>query len=129
MRSVPVVCGALLLVAAPAAAGAPLDRAGRPQGGGGSFSGPKAVGKPTASGAPLDPQALTAASRTLPRGAKAEVVNKDTGKSVTVTVNDRGPYAQARIVDVTPKAAEKLGMTQQGVANVVVKPLAEPPPK
>ena len=77
----------------------------------------------------MKPDAMTAASRTLPMGTKAEVVNKDTGKAVTVTINDRGPYAQNRIVDVTPKAADALGMTKQGVARVEVKPLQEPPPK
>ena len=76
----------------------------------------------------MKPDELTAASRTLPLGTQAKVVNKDTGKAVVVTVNDRGPYAQNRVVDVTPKAAEALGMVKQGVANVEVQPLREPPP-
>ena len=106
----------------------PIDHSGRPQAGVASFYSRKEAGKPTASGAPLKPDELTAASRTLPLGTKAQVVNKGTGKAVTVTINDRGPYAQGRIVDVTPKAAEHLETTHNGVANVEVKPLSEPAP-
>lgn len=105
----------------------PIDRSGRVQAGVASFYSPKESGKTTASGEPLKPAALTAASRTLPLGTKAQVVNKDNGRAVTVTINDRGPYVDGRVVDVTPKAAEKLGMTEEGVASVEVKPLAEPP--
>lgn len=92
-----------------------------------SFYGPDNAGDTTASGEKLDPRKLTAASRTLPLGAKAKVTNTDTGKSVTVTINDRGPYAAGRVIDVTEKAAEHLGMTEDGVAPVKVRPLSAGP--
>lgn len=84
------------------------------------------AGKITASGHPARPQALTAASKTLPLGARAKVTNVETGKSVRVTITDRGPYAKGRILDVSPKAAEKLGMKDDGVAPVKVKPESVP---
>ena len=112
-----------------AAQSVPIDHSGKPQAGVASFYSPKESGKTTASGAPLQPEAMTAASRTLPLGTKAQVVNKENGRAVTVTINDRGPYVDGRVVDVTPKAAEKLGMTEQGLAGVEVKPLSEPPAK
>lgn len=75
----------------------------------------------------MKPSAMTAASRTLPLGTKAQVGNAENGKAVTVTINDRGPYVKNRIADLTPKAAQQLDMIKDGVANVSVKPLAEPP--
>jgi len=83
-------------------------------------------GQKTASGKIMKPGKLTAASKTLPLGAKARVVNTETGKSVKVTVTDRGPYVKGRILDVSPKAADKLGMKGDGVAEVKVKPLEIP---
>jgi rare lipoprotein A len=111
-----------------ASAAAPVDHSGQEQVGEASFYGKKFVNKKTASGQPLDPQKMTAASPTLPLGTKAEVINTETGKSVDVTINDRGPYEKGRILDVTPKAAEKLGMKADGVSEVAVKPLAVPQP-
>lgn len=94
-----------------------------PQTGAASFYARELAGEPTASGEPLDPGEMTAAHRTLPLGARAKVTNHETGRSVTVEINDRGPYARNRIVDVTPKAADKLGMKEDGVATVSVQPL------
>lgn len=130
-KRVAVVVAALVLAASAQATAQPkpIDRSGKPQAGVASFYGPKEAGKPTASGAPLEPTAMTAASRTLPLGAKAQVVNTENGRAVTVTITDRGPYVDGRVVDVTPKAAEKLGMTEQGLAGVEVRPLSEPPAK
>lgn len=105
-----------------------VDRTHRVQTGKASFYGHKEAGRKTASGKPLVPSHMTAASPTLPLGTKAKVVNQDTGKSVQVTITDRGPYAKGRVLDVTPKAAETLGMTEDGVAPVTVKPISEPPP-
>lgn len=114
---------------ADAASGRPhIDRSGRPQTGRASFYGHDDAGKPTASGARFAPQRLTAASRTLPLGTKAKVTNLTNGKSVDVTVTDRGPYAKKRILDVSPKAATQLGLKKKGVATVQVQPLREPPP-
>ena len=119
----------LALVALAALGPVPEDRSGRPQAGVASFYGPKEAGRPTASGEPLKLGELTAASRTLPIGPQAKVTNTDNGKSVNVRVNDRGPYVDGRVVDVTPKAADALGMKESGTAPVKVTPLAEPPPK
>lgn len=84
------------------------------------------TGRKTASGKTMKAHALTAASKTLPLGTKAKVTNVETGKSVKVTVTDRGPYAKGRILDVSPRAADKLGMKTDGVASVKVKPLEVP---
>ena len=89
------------------------------------FDGKKA-GKATASGAPAKPGAMVAASRTLPLGTTAKVVNAETGKAVNVTVVDRGPYAKRRVMDVSAKAATQLGMKKDGVARVKVQPLHLP---
>jgi rare lipoprotein A len=91
-----------------------------------SYYGPEFAGKPTASGEPHRPEALTAASRSLPLGTTAKVTNTETGQSTAVEVNDRGPYAKNRILDVSPKAAEHLGMKDDGVAKVQVQPLRGP---
>jgi rare lipoprotein A len=105
----------------------PRRSALKPQKGDASFY-DKSAGEVTASGEKLDPAKLTAASRTLPLGTKAKVTNLETGRSVTVTVNDRGPYVDGRIIDVTPKAAKHLGMTEDGVAPVKVQPVKPPAP-
>jgi rare lipoprotein A len=72
----------------------------------------------TASGEKFDPHQLTAAHRTLPFGTRLRVTNLANGRSVTVRVNDRGPYVRGRTVDVSSSAAEALRMTERGVANV-----------
>ena len=66
-------------------------------------------GSGTASGAKLNPGALTAAHRSLPFGTKVKVTNKKNGNSVVVTINDRGPFVRGRVIDVTPAAARVLG--------------------
>jgi rare lipoprotein A len=75
-------------------------------------------GTRTASGEKFDTNELTAAHPTLPFGTKLRVTNVSTGRSVTVRVNDRGPYVQGRVVDVSYSAADALGMVGKGVANV-----------
>jgi rare lipoprotein A len=74
----------------------------------------------TASGERFNPGELTAAHRTLPFGTRVRVTNMTTGKSVTVRINDRGPYVPGRVVDVSHSAAESLGIVRQGVAKVKV---------
>jgi len=75
-------------------------------------------GSRTASGVRLNPGALTAAHRSLAFGSKVRVTNRSNGRSVVVTVNDRGPFVQGRIIDVTPAAAHALGFS--GLAPVTV---------
>jgi rare lipoprotein A len=77
-------------------------------------------GHETASGERFDPHELTAAHRTLPFGTRLQVTNVATGKSVTVRVNDRGPFVKGRVVDVSYSAAQALGMVHAGVADVKV---------
>lgn len=72
----------------------------------------------TANGEKFDPNAMTAAHRSLPFGTKLRVTNLATGRSVTVRVNDRGPYIAGRVVDVSYSAAESLGIVGRGIAKV-----------
>jgi rare lipoprotein A len=75
-------------------------------------------GQQTASGEKFNTEDLTAAHPTLPFGTRLRVTNVATGRSVTVRVNDRGPYIPGRIVDVSHSAANALGMVQSGIAKV-----------
>ena len=75
-------------------------------------------GTRTASGEKFDKNELTAAHPTLPFGTRLRVTDEDTGRSVTVRVNDRGPFVHGRVVDVSRSAALALGMIDKGVANV-----------
>jgi rare lipoprotein A len=75
-------------------------------------------GTQTASGEKFDANELTAAHPTLPFGTKLRVTNVTNGQSVTVRVNDRGPYVPGRVVDVSYSAARTLGMVGGGVAKV-----------
>jgi rare lipoprotein A len=75
-------------------------------------------GARTASGEKFDARELTAAHPTLPFGTRLRVTNVASGRSVTVRVNDRGPYVPGRIVDVSYSAADALGMVGRGVAKV-----------
>ena len=82
-----------------------------------------------ANGAPMDPQGNNAASRTLPLGTTAKVTNVETGKTAVVTIQDRGPYVDGRLVDLSPATAQQIGLTpRQGIAKVVVAPIAVPLP-
>jgi rare lipoprotein A len=86
-----------------------------------SWYGPGFHGHETASGETFDQHALTAAHRTLPLGTEAKVTNLETGQSVHVTINDRGPYVQGRQLDLSQAAAKQIGLTKQGVAKVKIE--------
>ena len=73
-----------------------------------------------ACGGRFNPNAMTAAHRTYKCGTKVRVTNKRNGRSVIVTINDRGPFIKGRIIDVSLAAAKKLGMTGAGVVPVTV---------
>jgi rare lipoprotein A len=75
-------------------------------------------GTRTANGETFNTHELTAAHPSLPFGTRLRVTNVSTGQSVTVRVNDRGPYVPGRVVDVSYSAAEQLGMVKGGVAKV-----------
>ena len=82
------------------------------------------VGNRTSSGERLDTETPTAAHRTLPLGSCAKVISLDTGRSVIVRINDRGPYTRRSIIDLSPRAAAELGMIHAGTAAVAVEPVA-----
>ena len=85
-----------------------------------SWYGPTFYGHPTADGEIYDAQALTAAHRTLPLPVNVRVTNLENGKSLIVRVNDRGPFAKGRIIDVSERAAKLLGFYDTGTAKVRV---------
>jgi rare lipoprotein A len=86
-----------------------------------SYYGAELAGNKTASGERFNPNALTAAHRTLPMGTKLRVTNKANGKSVIVRINDRGPFAKNRIIDVSRAAAQQISMVRSGTARVVLE--------
>jgi rare lipoprotein A len=94
-----------------------------------SFYAREFSGKTMADGVKMDPEGDNAASKTLPLGTTAKVTNIETGKSAVVTIEDRGPYVPDRIVDLSPATARAIGLSKrQGVAKVVVAPIAVPQP-
>jgi rare lipoprotein A (peptidoglycan hydrolase) len=76
--------------------------------------------QPVASGGRFNPDALTAAHKTLPFGTRVRVTRADTGRSVEVVINDRGPYIAGRIIDLSRRAAQVIGMTDVGITRVNV---------
>ncbi len=86
-----------------------------------SWYGPKFHGRPTASGERFDMNALTAAHKTLKFGTRLRVTNPDTGRSVVVTVNDRGPFIRGRDLDLSYAAAREIGLTGKGVGRVRIE--------
>ena len=78
-------------------------------------------GNKTASGEPYNKNAMTAAHRTLAFGTKVKVTYLKTGKTVEVTINDRGPHAKNRIIDLSGAAATTLGLTEDGIGEVEVE--------
>jgi|SRR5581483_1049905 len=87
-------------------------------GAGGGLASFYTEGNKTANGETFNTHELTAAHPSLPFGTKLRVTNVSTGQSVTVRVNDRGPYVPGRVVDVSYAAADQLGMVKGGVAKV-----------
>ncbi len=83
-----------------------------------SWYGPNFHGKKTANGETYDMYGLTAAHRTLPFNTVVQVQNLDNNKSVNVRINDRGPFAKSRIIDLSKKTAEKIDMIGPGTVNV-----------
>lgn len=86
-----------------------------------SWYGPRFHGRRTSSGEPYDMYQLTAAHRTLPLGTRVLVTNMDNGQAVLVKINDRGPFRNNRIIDLSKKAAMKIGIT--GLGRVILEVL------
>jgi rare lipoprotein A len=104
----------------------PPTQAKLPQTGEASWYGAQHQGKRTASGEIFDQRLFTAAHRTLPFGSKIKVTNLANGKSVEVRINDRGPFAEDRIIDLSGAAAKALELLQSGKATVRLEQLSEP---
>jgi len=86
-----------------------------------SWYGPGLQGHETSSGEKFDQNALTAAHPSLPMGTKAEVTNLENGKTVEVTINDRGPDVKGRVIDLSKGAAKILDMKKTGTAQVKIE--------
>ena len=98
-----------------------IDPNGYDETGTASYYGAKHHGNKTASGEPFNQHAQTAAHRQLPFGTQVKVTNLDNDKSVVVRINDRGPHTRGRLIDLSRKAAEQLGMLGSGTARVRVQ--------
>lgn len=94
-------------------------------GGMASYYGNELAGNRTANGERFDPGQLTAAHRTLPFGSMVRVTNMSNGDSVIVRINDRGPFAHGRVIDVSHAAAREIGMQRSGTARVKLALLAD----
>ena len=86
-----------------------------------SWYGGKFQGRYTASGEIYDMNKLTAAHKTLPFGTLVKVINIDNGLSIIVKINDRGPFVEGRIIDLSRAAAQKVGMLKSGIAKVLLR--------
>lgn len=86
-----------------------------------SYYADKFHGRKTASGKRFDKNAFTAAHRSLPFGTRLEVTNLENGKTVTVEVTDRGPFAEGRILDLSPAAARQIGMIGKGTVRARIE--------
>lgn len=91
------------------------------QSGKASFYADKFEGAPTASGEKYKHNKLTAAHKTLPFGTKVKVTNIENNKTVEVVINDRGPYVEGRIIDLSKSAAEQLGFINRGITEVQIE--------
>ena len=127
MSRLPAAALALALAAGcapgPHGGGSTPDTTGDAEQGLASFYADSLRGRPTASGAPYDPAAFTCAHRSLPFGTRVRVTELARGRSVVVTVNDRGPFVRGRVIDLSRAAAAALGIIGRGVARVRVERL------
>ena len=114
-----------LLLSACASHQGQIDPQGYRAEGQASYYGARHHGNKTASGERFDQNALTAAHRSLPFGSRVQVTNLRNHKRVVVRINDRGPYAKKRIIDLSQKAAQQLDMLRDGVVPVRVEQLAD----
>jgi rare lipoprotein A len=92
-----------------------------------SWYGDRFHGRPTATGETFDMNALTAAHKTLPLPGLVEVTNLENGRTVVLRVNDRGPFVDGRIIDLSRGAARELGLLERGVGRVRVRYLGRAP--
>lgn len=110
------ILAAILAAGAVVATPGPIAAVANDQCGGASWY--ALAGNRTANGEIMNPDAMTAAHRSLPFGTRVVVTNQNNGRSVTLTINDRGPFHGGRIIDVSRAAAEHLGFRNAGTARV-----------
>jgi rare lipoprotein A len=118
--SMPMAASPAPMVAAPATAGAGET-------GLAAVYSDRLQGRKTASGERYDRARLTAAHKTLPFGTMVKVVNTKNNKTVTVRINDRGPFQAGRILDLSPAAAKAIGIGPKGMAEVTAEAVGEAP--
>ena len=125
---VPVICAIVLSLLFCGCAGSRASRKcrGACEQGRASWYGGHFHGRETASGEVYDKEALTAAHPRLPFGTVVRVTNQKNGWTVDVRINDRGPFAKGRIIDVSEAAARQLGMIGGGVVPVSVRIVSKP---
>jgi rare lipoprotein A len=119
----------LVLVAAMLATSSSFAFAAKPgqvENGIASFYHDSLHGNKTASGQVYDKNKISAAHKTLPLGSRVRVTDVRTGKSIEVRVNDRGPFVQGRVIDLSRKAAKQLGLIKKGITKVKVEVLSVP---
>ncbi|MDT8878419.1 septal ring lytic transglycosylase RlpA family protein [Halomonas saccharevitans] len=119
-RLILTCCVAGWLMAGCAGTGQAHETEAKTQQGVASYYSDRFQGRTTASGEPFDQQALTAAHPTLPFGTRVTVTREDNGREVEVLINDRGPYAKGRIIDLSKRAAKALGMLKRGTVPVEI---------
>jgi rare lipoprotein A len=123
MRLILITIASLLLSAC--ASQGQVDPNGYRGEGQASYYGARHHGNKTANGERFDQHALTAAHRSLPFGSLVQVTNLRNDKTVVVRINDRGPYAKKRIIDLSQQAAKQLDMLHDGVVPVLIEQLSE----
>ena len=111
---------AVLLLVTTACTAPPSEVAEAPDGIA-SFYGEEFAGRTTANGETYDPEALTAAHRTLDFDTEVRVTRVDTGASVVVRINDRGPFVDGRVIDLSRRAAREIDMIEDGLAEVTLE--------
>ena len=129
--AVPVAVAATALPAAAHAAEAAVEEVGLPplahdtETVEASYYGDDFAGRPTANGETFDPELMTAAHRTLPFGSLVQVTEAMSGKSVTVRINDRGPFYGDRAIDLSEAAAREIGLIAQGAGKVTLRVIGQ----
>jgi rare lipoprotein A len=104
------------------------DRSGKKRIGIASYYHTMFSGRKMADGHRFDPDGINAASKTLPLGTLARVTNLETNQTAVVRIQDRGPYVDGRLIDLSPRIAQSIGITHKGLAKVAVTPIAVPMP-
>ena len=122
-----VAVGVLVACTGGRSAGAGDGPVASEQRGTASYYADKFVGRQTANGETYRHDKMTAAHRSLPFGTEVRVTRVETGESVVVRINDRGPFKAGRIIDLSKRAARELGIVQAGLAEVTVRPVGAGP--